>query len=465
MDKHLNTYKIEQYIQLLCNESIILKYKIQILYKLRNYIMGINSIKISNIIINIKGQKDIFDVFIFIKFLFRKYLYIASDLLYFTLFLQIFNKVIKNFDINYKNYIIYRIQKNKIIEKLFFYCTNENCGDNNLNEFKNLNAKILIKLIKYINFKYFIHKIDTSDNNLMPMFFSEKKNVKLFALKIFVYNWKQKHNLAIQNIVIYNSNLFFCLEIFEYFNKNLNSLESIELLYYMIDILEERQLKHFFEQINLDYILLNRIHFSQQISFFIVKIFQIKNEGNLLTKNKSQNKIKNSNISDNILKIDNNIVFDLYNNKLHSNINDRVNELSNDKILLKRGKKIKKHLQFNDHFFSNIPHQDILGKKIIDILNSNISGRIIIGADKSIIEGIWINRIKRDCFRSEFDQIIKNNIIPSLSQNYNVESPKFYFIESNFIIKNDTKDSNNLCLIKIIIECKDENNKIKYSWI
>lgn len=175
MDEELDTYKIKQYIQLLCNESVILKYKIQILYKLRNCIMGINSIKISNIIINIKGQKDIFDVFVLLKFQFRRYLYIASDLLYFTLLLQIFNKAIKNFDINYKNYIIYRIQKNKIIEKLFYYCTNENCGDNNLNDFKNLNAKILLKLIKYINFKYFIHKLNTSDDNLMKIFFSEKK--------------------------------------------------------------------------------------------------------------------------------------------------------------------------------------------------------------------------------------------------------------------------------------------------
>lgn len=45
MDEELDTYKIKQYIQLLCNESVILKYKIQILYKLRNCIMGINSIR------------------------------------------------------------------------------------------------------------------------------------------------------------------------------------------------------------------------------------------------------------------------------------------------------------------------------------------------------------------------------------------------------------------------------------
>lgn len=468
-----NIDEIKNNIQILCNENISLKCKVKILYKLKNDITGIYSIKICNIIINIKGQNDIFDVFTCLKYQFRKYLYFSNDLIYFNLFLQIFNKVIKNFDMKYKNFIIYRVQKNKIIETLFYCCSREILGNENtsLNAFKNLNAKIMLKLIKYINFKYFINKINISDETLTNMFFTKEKYIKILSLKLYLYIWKYRHNLVIENIEIYNPNLFFCLELFDYFNKNLKSLESIELLYYMIDVLNENQLKLFFDQIKFDNILSNRITLLQPVSFFVSKIFQIKNEGNILLKNiKIQNEIneleklniqKDINVTQNF----DNIIFNLYNNKLFTNVINRVDEITKDISLsniVKFGKKIKKNIKFNDYFFSNMPHKENLGKKLIEILNSNESGRIFIGIDKFIIRGVLINRIKRDCFRAEFDQLIKRNIIPSVQKNI-IEFPKFYFVEDRYTIKN-SKTVNNLCIIKIKIEFKSKST-ITYSWI
>lgn len=327
----------------------------------------------------------------------------------------------------------------------------------------------------------FIPMIKNNQNveeELWKMFYTEKTNLQLVALKGLLVVWRRRHDLTIQRKKNYQPDLECVKQLSHFVVKKSSSNEALHLIFFQLNILEEIDVKSIFDESDLE-ATLNSLLQNDGDNIIVGKLLDLLHNGNFVAKNrlrmrllikqdekvnrrsfsplKMSEPIRQRNQSHPRLPADRSTP-----KKLPIQITKSVRNLKMDSQILEkhfmdthsipiqlrqlkdlipdRSQPVKRDTIISvnpDHDYVCLPtspDRDILSKHIVAFLNGENVGWIFIGVkDNLVINGIIKTRKWKDDFRIDFDRVVSsiNPKVSILPESCPIGYPEFHQVEDD----------------------------------